>query len=99
GQSDEQLFAFMGRGAAATDQQAQARTHDPVGFWTLDPKAAALALVEVNRSKKHRSQVELAVDDQDGKGPGGAGFIRLTDESSRCYIARDNHFLLRCDPQ
>jgi hypothetical protein len=71
----------------------------PAGFWSMDAKAAALALVEANRSAKLKKVLQLAIDDRDGAVPGESGTLRFTDESSRCYTASDVHFFLRCDPK
>jgi hypothetical protein len=66
GMADEQLLAFMGRTVKADVRGRDAETVEPTGFWTLNPKAAALELVETNRTAKHRLRVQLAIDDQDG---------------------------------
>lgn len=99
GRSDEHLFEFMGRSAAGAGLGREGETVEPPGFWTLEPKAAALALVEANRSTKHRSQIQLALDDRDGTVPGETGTLRFTCHSPRCYVAHDVHFLLQCRPK
>lgn len=50
GRTDEELFAAMARLDRGSDRVG---TREPSGFWSMDPKAAALALVNANRSARH----------------------------------------------
>lgn len=96
GRPDKELFAYMAR---AREEHEWRPLEEPAGFWTLAPKAAALALVEANRSTKHKAQAQIAIDDRDGIAPGEAGTLRFTSESSRCYFASDTHTFLRFGPK
>lgn len=90
GLSHAELFAFMGPGQNFHDhaREHQSRDRVPEGFWDMAPQAAALKLVEINRSDRHRSFFQLAVDDRDGRQPPETGTLHLSHSSSGCYNAR-----------
>ncbi len=98
--SDEDLLHRMGPGLDARDFErlSNPRSHTPADFWTTTPKAAALKLVESNRSEAHRAAVSLAIDDRTAGDPPDSGTILLSVKSSRCYNAIDWHYFLRVDP-
>ncbi len=62
-------------------------THLPEGFWKMDPKAAALALVEANRTPAHRKMVRIAIDDRGDVRPPASGWLVHHFKSSTCYVA------------
>ena len=76
GLSDEEIVAFMREGRRLYDLERAARPRNrvPEGFWTMDPRAAALALVEANRSEAHRGRYRIEIEDA---GDGPAMFVIL----------------------
>lgn len=98
--TDADVLRFMSRGKNEFYREAdQVRNRLPHGFWTMEPKAAALALVEANRSERHRATYRLAIDDRDNAQPPPRFTISFSDSSSRCYNAVDGHYFLRVDPE
>lgn len=67
----------------------------PENFWEMDPKQAALALAEANRTLKHRADWKLAVDDRGGITPPASGWIIHDWSSSGCYSSSSHLFALR----
>jgi hypothetical protein len=98
--SDAALVRLMG--AAPDDYEREralvVKNQLPPGFWELEPKAAALALAELNRKEDHRRRFRLAINDRDGSAPPESGSVALTNASSRCYVASDAHHYLRFSP-
>ena len=61
----------------------------------MDPKAAALALVEANRTPAHRKMVRIAIDDRgDVRPPASGGWFTI---SSPRRVIRDHQS--DCDPE
>ncbi|WP_395739062.1 hypothetical protein [Prosthecobacter sp.] len=85
-----ELFTFMGLGRRPHHhlQDHQENDRIPDGFWTMAPQAAALELVDINRSPRHHSLFQLAVEDRDGQKPPESGTLHLSHSSSFCYNAR-----------
>lgn len=95
-----EVFAFMGPGRSLYDHILEHQTHDrvPDSFWTMSPRAAALELVNLNRSEEHRTSFQLAVEDRDGQKPPETGTLHLSHSSSACYNARDWEILISFHP-
>jgi hypothetical protein len=99
GASDAELLRYMSHGEKEWDRQAETgRNRLPEDFWNMDAKAAALALVETNRTEAHRAHHQIAIDDQDKAEPPQRCTITFSDASARCYNAIDGHYFLRVDP-
>jgi hypothetical protein len=98
--SDAELIRFMAQGKSEADRDGQDnnRSRLPGNFWSLDPKAAALALVEANRTEEHRGRYQIAIDDRDKGEPPPGCTIAFTEVSARCYNSVDGHYFLRVDP-
>jgi hypothetical protein len=97
GRSDEEIAHAMG-GKPATDSFHPADapdTHLPAGFWKMEPKAAALAFAEANRTPEHRKMVRIAVDDRDQASPPDRGWVVHEFQSSSCYTFTTNLTALR----
>lgn len=97
GRSDEEIARAMG-GKPVTDESHPADapdTHLPVGFWEMDPKAAALAFVEANRTPAHRKLVRIAIDDRNQVRPPAAGWVVHDFKSSTCYVSSTSLTVLR----
>ncbi len=99
--SDPELLHYMGRGKASYDFEAENKIRNrlPAGFWALEPKAAALALIDCNRANAHRNAFLVALDDRDQPTPPAVCSLAFSDSSSRCYNAVDAHYFLRVDPE
>jgi hypothetical protein len=99
--SDAELIRYMGDGRNAFDfkDESVIRNHVPPNFWTMEPKQAALAVVESNRGKMHRARFALTLDTGDGKGPPASCTLAVSESSSRCYNAIDGFYFLRVDPK
>lgn len=97
---DADLFRFMAHGKSEADRERRDnnRSRLPENFWSLDPKMAALALVETNRTTEHRTRYQLAVDDREKAEPPSRCTIAFSTASARCYAAIDGHYFLRVDP-
>ncbi len=95
-----ELFAFMGPGRSLHDHILEHQTHDrvPDDFWTMSPRAAALELVDLSRSERHRSFFQLAMEDRDGQKPPETGTLHLSHSSSACYNARHWEILISFHP-
>ena len=88
-----------GKSESDRDLENTIRNRLPENFWTMDVnKAAALALVEENRTEAHRAHYQIAIDDRDKAEPPSRCTITLSDASARCYNAVDGHYFLRVDP-
>jgi hypothetical protein len=98
--TDAEFFRFMAQGKAEADRDGQNNNRGrlPENFWSLDSKAAALALVEANRTEKHRAHYQIAIDDRDKVEPPPRCTIAFSDASARCYNAVDGHYFVRVDP-
>ena len=101
GATDAELFRFMARGKSEFDREYEAKIKNrlPDGFWTMDAKEAALALINANRTDAHRAHYQIAIDDRDKAEPPARCTITFSDSSSRCYNAVDAQYFLRVDPQ
>jgi hypothetical protein len=99
--SDADLIRRMSRGRSAFDFEQTLIAPDtvPEDLWQTDPKAAALALVKANSSKKRAAGYQDIVDDRDGARPPEAGTLSVSVSSSRCYNAVDAYYFLRIDPE
>jgi len=71
----------------------------PPDFWTLDPKAAALAFAEANRSEDHRGRFRIALEDRDEARPPEIGSVMLTEGEQGCFGAHGSEWFLRFDPE
>jgi hypothetical protein len=83
-------YESLGRGndeANEEERVANVPPHLPERFWELNPKEAAMALVEANRSPASRASCRLAIDDRDGAKPPAEGEIGLEWKTSGCMIA------------
>lgn len=98
--SDADLWRFMAHSQSESERDAEnaSRNRLPENFWTMDAKAAALALVEANRTEKHRAHYQIAIDDRDQAEPPPRCTITFSTASARCYNAIDGHYFLRIDP-
>ena len=67
----------------------------PDKFWNLDPRQAALALAEANRTPIHRAKWKLALDDRNGLAPPESGWLLHDWGSSGCYSFSSHLFALR----
>lgn len=98
GATDPSILAFF-RGRRCPDRWErwcdEARDCLPHGFWNLPPKAAALALADVNRSAEHRGQIELAVDDRNGVAPPQSGWVVFKSSASGWHPGISRLFALR----
>ena len=92
GLTNPQIVAYMGQGKMPWDYDRErvVPTRLPQDFWTLPAKQAAAALVEINRTEKHRRKYRLAIDDRDGRQPPDACSIH--------YSHRPHWSLFTCDP-
>ena len=103
--SDEEIFAFFhGRpeadapsfdSAPEGDDGEPIYDHLPDGFWDLDPKSAARAFAEANRTDQHRRTHQLAVDDRDGIAPPRSGWLVHDWHSDGSYTYTTHQFALR----
>jgi hypothetical protein len=98
--TNAEVFAFMGPGRSLYDHVREHQTHDrvPDGFWNMAPHAAALELVNLNRSERHRALFQLDVEDRDGQKPPETGTLHLSHSSSGCYNARQWEILISFHP-
>ncbi len=97
GSSDEEIARVMG-GKSKADSFHPADAPDtrlPEGFWNMAPKAAALALVEANRTPEHRKMVRLKVDDRNQVRPPESGWLAYHYQSSGCYVSSSSLTVLR----
>lgn len=67
----------------------------PENLFSMQPKEAALALAEVNRTASHRKQYQLAIDDRNGIAPPASGWTQLSWSSSGCYSFSSELFAVR----
>ena len=88
GLTNPQIVAYMGDGKMSWDYDRErvVPTRLPQDFWTLPAKQAAAALVEINRTEKHRRKYRLAIDDRDGRQPPDACSIHYSHRSHRCLF-------------
>jgi hypothetical protein len=98
GSSDREVLDFF-RGKARPDAfrgpEDAVRTGLPDGFWEMDPKQAALAFAEANRTPAHRQRWHLALDDRGGIAPPKSGWLLHDWGSSGCYSYSSHIFALR----
>ncbi len=88
--------AMGGKPAADSFRPADApETHLPERFWQMEPKAAALALVEANRTSAHRDTVRIAIDDRNQVRPPTNGWMVHHYQSSTCYVSTSSMTVLR----
>ena len=97
GSSDEEIARAMG-GKPKADSFHPSDAPDtrlPEGFWEMEPKAAALALVEANRTPEHLKMVRLKVDDRNEVRPPESGWLAYHYQSSTCYVSSSSLTVLR----
>lgn len=97
GLSNEELEKFMG-GRPTPDHfydSEAPHTGAPDGLCAMNPKDAALALADANRTVSHRRNHPLAVDDRGGIAPPKAGWLLWDFTSSGCYTLRGHMMALR----
>ena len=97
GRSDGEIARAM-NGKPATDSFHPADAPDtylPEGFWKMEPKAAALAFAEANRTPAHRKMVRIAIDDRNEVRPPDAGWMVHHFKSSGCYTSTTSLTVLR----
>ncbi len=86
--SDKELVAFFkGKERRDSFDGAEGSFPDkiPENFFAMEPKQAALALAEANRTPNHRREFQLAIDDRDGITPPVSGWVQFSWTSSGCY--------------
>ncbi|MEO7318983.1 MAG: hypothetical protein ABIZ56_08350 [Chthoniobacteraceae bacterium] len=71
----------------------------PTDFWTLEPKKAVLAFADANRTKDHRTQFRVALEDRDGAAPPATGSVTLTDHHQGCFGGGMREWFLRFEPE
>jgi hypothetical protein len=67
----------------------------PENLWKLDPRQAAIAIAEANRTPSHRAKWQLALDDRRGVAPPASGWLTHRWSSSGCYSFSSHFFVLR----
>lgn len=98
--SNADLLDYMGTGKQAMSAFGNGPLAQlPANFWTMEPKAAALAFANGCRHPEHQQRFRLAVDDRDGQKPPAEGSIALTTVSDPSYSVVDSHYFLRIDPK
>lgn len=96
--SDEEIARFMS-GAKRVDSLHEAGAPDsnfPEPLWKTDPKSAAFAFAEANRSPTHRKNFQLWTDSNPTLTPPDAGWLVLDDFSDLTVLrfGVDQPFLL-----
>ena len=95
---DSELAAFF-QGKARRDSwdgpEDSFSNRLPEDFWKSNPKQAALALAEANRTPSHRMQWKLVIDDRHGIAPPESGWLLHDWGSSGCYSYSSHLFALR----
>lgn len=86
------------RNAFDSEQEAVIPNQVPSGFWEMPAKEAALAVAEMNRTRRHRDRFLLGAKNREHANPPDVGNLALTVASARCYSAVDSHYFLRVDP-
>jgi hypothetical protein len=85
---DQELAAFF-KGASRRDDFSGAEGSTPntipEEFFSMEPKQAALALAEANRTAAHRGDFQLALDDRHGTALPASGWMLYSWSSSGCY--------------
>lgn len=101
GASDAAIMQFMASGKSEAHREFESLDTNrvPDGFWTMEPKQAALALVEANRSDAHRATHLLAIDDRQQPEPPAECTIAFSPSSSACYEFASVEYFLHVDPQ
>ena len=67
----------------------------PDDLFALEPKKAALALAEANRTATHRNKFQLAIDDRNGIAPSASGWALYDWMSSGCYSLSTELYAIR----
>lgn len=67
----------------------------PDHFWQMEPKQAAIALAEANRTPTNRAKWKMALDDRHGITPPKSGWLTHDWHSSSCYVIQTHLFALR----
>ncbi|MHC4202595.1 MAG: hypothetical protein ACYSU0_21595, partial [Planctomycetota bacterium] len=93
GLSNEEITRWMGRGRGPAPPVEGVMLYDrlPPGFWSLAPREAALATVELNRSDKHKAAYSLGFVDGEAPETGSVFYYYDSDDS---YTARDAHYCI-----
>lgn len=79
------FFSGKSRRSAFDGVQGSFPNAFPEKFFSMQPKAAALALAEANRTSGHRENYRLAIDDLDGAASPSSGWAYYDWVSSGCY--------------
>lgn len=97
--SDKKLLELMGQGKRADDLERESVTPNylPEGFWTMEPKQAALALVEANRETSPRAPRQVVIDDRAIGLPPDTCTLSFVSQHSGCGYAADEFYFLRVD--
>lgn len=95
--NDEEIARFMGgrRTPDAFQPEEAPPSTVPDGFWGMEPKPAALALVKANLLPPHDRTVHLTVDTRKQARPPAAGWIVHDSRSASCYTACRSLTVLR----
>ena len=98
GSSDADVLAFF-RGKERRDwtdgPEDSVETSLPAGFWDMDPRKAALAFADSNRTASHRKKWRLVIDDRGGITPPKSGWVLHDWGSSGCYSYSSHVFAIR----
>ncbi len=98
GSSDADVLAFF-RGKERRDwtdgPEDSVETSLPAGFWDMDPRKAALAFADSNRTASHRKKWRLVIDDRSGITPPKSGWVLHDWGSSGCYSYSSHVFAIR----
>ncbi len=91
--SNEEITRWMGRRSWPAPPVGRVMLCDrlPPGFWSLAPREAALATVELNRSDKHKAAYSLGIADGEAPETGSILYYYDSDES---YTARDAYYCI-----
>ena len=92
GLSDDEIADFMS-GTRATDSFHPLGAPDnnfPGNLWNTDPKSAALAFANANRTPEHRKLFQLTMDENPAIKAPDAGWFVLDDQDFGCHKAFAN---------
>jgi hypothetical protein len=96
--SDKEIAAlFKGRERRDFSDGAEGSFPDviPENLFVMEPKQAALALADANRTAAHRRKFQLAIDDRNGIAPPASGWAQFSWTSSGCYSLSAELFAIR----
>lgn len=86
--SDKEIAAFFKgkeRRDSSDGEEGSFPDKIPDNFFAMEPKQAALALAEANRTAAHRRRYQLAIDDRNSIAPPVSGWVQYSWGSSGCY--------------